>query len=553
MINNNFVSIYENSIKSNWDLLAFTDYQGKSYTYKDVAERIAKIHILFRESKIDKGDKIALIGRNSSGWAMTFLATITYGAVIVPILPDFHPEEMINIINHSDSVALFLADSFHKDLDLSKMPNIKAVYSINTFELIEHRCKDIFPEAVDIIDKLFENQYNNNFSSDKIQYERIPNDALAEISYTSGTTGNSKGVMLTHNCLLANILYAQENMPLKKGECIVSFLPLAHSYGCAFEFLFPFTLGCHITFIAKTPPPQLLLQVFSEVKPHLVLSVPLVIEKIFKKQIQPKISKNPIKTILKIPVLNKLIYKSINKKLTNVFGGRFYEIVIGGAALNSDVEAFFRKIGFKFTVGYGMTECGPLISYAPWNKTKIGSAGKLINFLELKIDSSDPYNEIGEILVRGENVMLGYYKNEEATKHAIDSEGWLHTGDMGITDEDNFIFIKGRCKNMILGANGQNIYPEEIEEKLNSMPYVMESIVIEEDKRLVALVFPDFEAMDKENIPRESAPELMEKIRKDLNEMVAKYKQIAKIRIHNEEFEKTPKKSIKRFKYFSKH
>ncbi|MBN2520142.1 MAG: AMP-binding protein [Bacteroidales bacterium] len=543
----NFISLIEESIKKNWNIVAFTDYQGDSYKYKEVADKISNLHVIFEELNINKGDKIALIGRNCGNWAIVFLATITYGAVIVPILNDFHIDTVHQIINHSDSKLVFAAEST-EGLDINKIPAIQVIFNLKDFSVKAKNKKfENFTIPEEKIDHAKILKYKGTLSQENIEFEKFSNNELALISYTSGTTGNSKGVMLSFNSLVANVLFAQDNMPLKASEKIVSFLPLAHSYGCAFEFLFPFTLGCHITFITKAISPQVLLAAFKEVKPHLILTVPLIIEKIYKKQLQPKIKKFPINVLLKTPVLNKVILKSIKKKLYEVFGGNFYELVIGGAALNKEVELFFKKMKFPFSIGYGMTECGPLISYSPWDITKFTSAGKIINYLEIKIDSEDPYNIDGEIMVKGENVMNGYYKNEKATKEVIEEDGWLHTGDLGVIDKDNMIFIRGRSKNMLLGPSGQNIYPEEIEAKINTIPVIMESVVIQEGDKLVALIYPDDDVLKSEHI--DSLENKLKEIRDEINKDLPKYMQISEIRIHDEEFVKTPKKNIKRFLY----
>jgi long-chain acyl-CoA synthetase len=384
---------------------------------------------------------------------------------------------------------------------------------------------------------------------DDIKFSDVSNDQLAVISYTSGTTGFSKGVMITHNSLASNVRYAQNNMPLRPGDPLVSFLPLAHTYGCAFEFLFPFTIGCHITILSKTPSPQIIIQAFKEIKPRLILSVPLVIEKIFKKQLLPVISKPHMKILLAIPLVNRILYKKISEKLVETFGGEFKEIVIGGAAFNADAEKFFKKLHFRFSVGYGMTECGPLISYASWDTTKLGASGRAVDTLEVKIDSPDPENIVGEIILRGENVMAGYYKNEKATREMIDENGWMHTGDLGIIDKGGNIFIKGRSKSMILGPSGKNIYPEEIEAFINNKDYIVESVVISVDNKLVALVFPDYEMMKRDNITEEQLSDILDKSRKELNERLPEFMAVSKFRIHPEEFAKTPKRSIKRFLY----
>lgn len=548
MIKENLVNYFQNSLKDNWNNPALSDYKGEKLSYGDVAQRIARLHLLFERNGIKRGDKISLIGKNSVAWAVTYLATITYGAVIVPILPEFKPNDVHQIVNHSDSVLLFVGEQILDTLDPKKMPTIKATFSMIDFTVRNTTDKKIIDDAAHI-DKLFAEKYKNVFGPETYKLPIVSNAELAVISYTSGTTGFSKGVMLAHNSLAANVRYAQHNMPLKSGDNVVSFLPLAHAYGCSFEFLFPFSLGCHVTFLTKTPSPQIIIQAFGEIKPRLILSVPLIIEKIFKKQVLPAISESPVKTLLKIPGINRILYKKINKKLTQIFGGNFHEVVIGGAAFNAEAEAFFRMIKFRATVGYGMTECGPLISYASWKESKYQSSGKPVDTLDVRIDSDDPYHEVGEILVKGENVMLGYYKNEEATRAVIDKDGWLHTGDMGVFDKDGNIYIKGRSKTMILGASGQNIYPEEIESLLNNKFGVMESLVIEEKGKLKALIFPDYETIQAKNIDAKGLEEIMNFHIKEINHQLPTYMNITQFALHPEEFEKTPKRSIKRFLY----
>jgi long-chain acyl-CoA synthetase len=547
MIQERLIGYIEQSIRQNWEIEALSNYKEKGHSYKEIAEKILKIHILFKGSGIKEGDKIALVGRNSANWCITYLATVTYGAVIVPILPDFKPVDLTNIINHSDSKLLIVDDKIYDLLKISSMSEIIGVFSLDDFRIImsgNQAVKDIFSSL--------EEKYANAFPALKkedIKFSGISNDQLAVISYTSGTTGFSKGVMITHNSLAANVRYAQNNMPLKPGDPLVSFLPLAHTYGCAFEFLFPFTIGCHITILSKTPSPQIVIQAFKEIRPRLILSVPLVIEKIFKKQLLPVISKPLMKIMLDVPLLNKIVYKKINEKLVETFGGEFKEIVIGGAAFNPDAEKFFKKIRFRFTVGYGMTECGPLISYASWDTTKLGASGRAVDTLEVTIDSPDPETIVGEIILRGENVMTGYYKNEKATLEMIDNNGWMHTGDLGIIDKDGNIFIKGRSKSMILGPSGKNIYPEEIEAVINNKEYVVESVVISVDNKLIALVFPDYEMMKRDNLSEEQLAEFLDKTRKEVNERLPEFMAISKFKIHHEEFAKTPKRSIKRFLY----
>ncbi len=547
MIKERLIRYIEQSIKFNWDIEALSNYREPGYTYKQIAEKIIKIHIFYRDAGLREGDKVAMIGRNSANWCIVYLATVSYGAVIVPILPDFKAEDLTNIINHSDSKLLYVDDKIWESLNIDRMKEIGSVVSLDSFSLITTRdasMKDLYLS----VDKRYSEKYPE-LKPEHISFSEISNDKLAVISYTSGTTGFSKGVMLSHNSLAANVRFAQNNMPLKPGDPVVSFLPLAHTYGCAFEFLFPFTYGCHITILTKTPSPQIVLAAFGEIKPRLILSVPLVIEKIYKKQILPAINKPAMKILLAIPGVNQLLFSKIRSKLNDSFGGRFMEIVIGGAAFNADTEKFFRKIGLKFTVGYGMTECGPLISYASWNTTKLGASGRAVDTLEVRIDSADQENQVGEIILRGENVMLGYYKNEEATKAVIDNDGWLHTGDLGVIDKEGNIYIKGRSKSMILGPSGKNIYPEEIESLFNNEKFVTESLVISEDNKMIALIFPDYEQIKNANLSEEQVLSVLDETRKSVNEKLPDYMAVSKVRIHPEEFAKTPKRSIKRYLY----
>jgi long-chain acyl-CoA synthetase len=547
MIQERLIGYIEQSIRQNWEIEALSNYKEKGYSYKGIAEKIIKLHMLFKGAGINEGDKIALIGRNSANWCVVYLAAVTYGAVIVPVLPDFKPIDLTNIINHSDSVLLFVDDKIFDLLDQAAIPAITGVLSLDDFRLVTSDNKAV-KETFSSLDEMYSNSYPE-LSKEHIKFSEISNDRLAVISYTSGTTGFSKGVMITHNSLAANVRYAQNNMPLRPGDPLVSFLPLAHTYGCAFEFLFPFTIGCHITILSKTPSPQIIIQAFKEIKPRLILSVPLVIEKIFKKQLLPVISKPQMKILLAVPFLNNLLYKKINQKLVETFGGEFKEIVIGGAAFNADAEKFFKRLKFKFSVGYGMTECGPLISYASWDTTKLGASGRAVDTLEVTIDSPDPEIIVGEIILRGENVMTGYYKNEKATSEMIDDKGWMHTGDLGIIDRDGNIFIKGRSKSMILGPSGKNIYPEEIEAVINNKDYIVESVVISVDNKLVALVYPDYEMLKRDNISDVQLNAYLDKTRKEINERLPEFMAVSKYRIHPEEFAKTPKRSIKRFLY----
>jgi long-chain acyl-CoA synthetase len=547
MIRERFITYVEESIRKNWNIEALSNYREKGYTYREIAEIMAKHHIVFREYGIAEGDKIALLGRNSASWCAMYLAVVTYGAVIVPILPDFKPDDLHNIINHSDSKMLFIDDKIWELLDPDKIREIKSVISLDNFEMIMSRSEK-FAETYKNLDDQFRKTFPE-FGPADIKFSEVDNEQLAVISYTSGTTGFSKGVMVPHRSLAANIRYAQNNMPLEPGDPVVSFLPLAHTYGCAFEFLFPFTYGCHITILTKTPSPQILLQAFQEIRPRLILSVPLVIEKVYKKKMVPVISKPAMKALLKVPGINKILYKKIREKLEASFGGRFKELVIGGAAFNADAEKFFKKIGLRFSIGYGMTECGPLISYDGWKTARLASCGKAVDTLEVKIDSPDPEKIVGEIILRGDNVMLGYYKNEKATKEVIDENGWMHTGDLGVIDKDGYIYIKGRSKDMLLGASGKNIYPEEIESLINNYKFVTEAIVISEGDKLVGLVYPDYEALRTAGIGEDGLAAALDEIRKDVNNRLPDYMAVTKFRVHPEEFAKTPKKSIKRYLY----
>jgi len=547
MIKESLVGYIEQSIRQNWEIEALSNYKEKGFSYKEIAEKILKLHIFFKDAGIKEGNKVGLLGRNSANWCVIYLATVTYGAVIVPILPDFKPEDLTNLINHSDATLLFVDDKIYESLDTSKIPQIDGVISLDDFSMITAKNSDLKRKYL-ALDEKYLKAYPV-LKPEDIKFSNITNEKLAVISYTGGTTGFSKGVMLSHNNLAANVRFAQTHMPLKPGDPLVSFLPLAHTYGCAFEFLFPFTFGCHITILSKTPSPQIIVQAFKEIRPRLILSVPLVIEKIFKKQLLPVISKPHMKILLAIPGINNILHKKINEKLTETFGGRFNVICIGGAAFNQEAERFFRKIGFKFTVGYGMTECGPLISYTSWDTTKLGGSGKPVDTLEVTIDSNDPQNDMGEIILRGDNVMMGYYKNEKATREIIDEKGWMHTGDLGIMDKEGNIFIKGRSKSMLLGPSGKNIFPEEIEAVINNMDYIAESVVISEDNKLIGLIYPDYEAIKKDNVSEEQLLAILEETRKAVNERVPDFMAVNKFRLHNEEFAKTPKRSIKRFLY----
>ena len=548
MIKENLSSYFLEAIKKNFDLPALSNYGGKTLTYKEVGETIQKFHITFEKTGIQNGDKIALIGKNSVNWAVAYLSVVTYGAVIVPILPDFMPKDVHYIVNHSESKVLLSSSSIWSKLDVDQMEDLKYVFGLEELMPLYSRI-DHLDDVIHSLNGWLNEKFSKGFTAENYDFPVIDNSKLAEISYTSGTTGFSKGVMLLHNSLAANIRFAQNNMPLTSGDKIVSFLPLAHAYGLAFEFLFPFTLGCHITFLTKTPTPAIITKAFQEIKPRLILSVPLVIEKIYKKKIIPTIRKAPLKHLLKTPGINKLVYKKVLSAVGDGFGGNFTEVVVGGAALSEEIESFFKKIGFPMTVGYGMTECGPLISYAPAKEAKLGSCGRSVDSLEVKIDSEDPQNKVGEILIKGENVMVGYYKNKQATNLAIDKDGWLHSGDLGIIDKDGFIFIKGRSKSMILGPSGQNIYPEEIEALINNRACVAESVVVQRDERIVALIYPDEEVVKSMGMNQKELEEKLEAYRKELNSHFPSYMAVTRMVIHAEPFEKTPKQSIKRFLY----
>lgn len=547
MIEQNFIKIYENSFKNNWDLPALTDYKvNTSYTYGELAREIARLHILFSELNIQQGDKVALIGKNHSSWSILFMATITYGAVIVPILHEFNNESMEHLIEHSNSKLLFINEPIWDKINKDNI-NIP-VFDIPTFNLIASKSSDV-SNITDSINNLLNNKYPNGFTKEDIKYNHVDNNEIVCINYTSGTTGFSKGVMITANNFAGNIIYAEKLNLLFRGERTLAFLPMAHVYGCAFDFLYALSAGVHITLLGVAPTPQNLINAFKEVKPNIIITVPLIFEKIYKKKILPIIKQPVMKFILKIGGLNKLILNKLKNSLIASLGGNFREVIIGGAALNAEVEAFFYKIGFPFSVGYGMTECAPLIAYDKHSNFVPTSCGSVLEgIMEARIESSDPENIAGEIQVRGENVMKGYYKNTEATEAAFTPDGWLKTGDLGIM-RDRRLFIKGRIKTMLLSANGQNIYPEEIESRLNNLPYISECVVILREFRLVALVYPDKEAMRSNNISNEQLVDIMETNKGILNKSVAQYERLSAIEIVENEFEKTPKKSIKRFLY----
>ena len=547
----NLIKIYENSFHQNWDLEAVTDYGTTvTLTYGQIAERIAYLHLLFEKIGIQEGDRIAVMGKNNSNWVTTYLAAITYGAVIVPILQDFKANDAIHIINHSESKLLFITDLIWESIDVEQVPDLQAVLSLNTMDLIVTGLPK--KQAIDkiTIEEMFAEKYPNGFTKDDVHYIERSNAELASINYTSGTTGFSKGVMTPANALAGNIVFGLKTKLVFPGCRHVAFLPLAHAYGCAFDFLACLAAGGHTYLIGRTPSAKILLKAFAEVKPTVILSVPLILEKIYKKMIQPQISKAPVSWVLKMPLLDQVVLSKIRETLMNAFGGEFSQIIIGGAPLNAEVEAFLRRIKFPITIGYGMTETAPLISFTPWTEFRPQSCGQVLEgFMEARIADANAEG-VGEIQVRGEHVMTGYYKNEQATAESFTEDGWLRTGDLGVKDEDGFLYIKGRCKTMLLGPSGQNIYPEEIEAKINNMPYVLESLVLQkDDTRLVALVCPDFEAVDADKLTQEQLEVVMEENRKLVNAELAAYEQINEVRIYTHEFEKTPKKSIKRFLY----
>lgn len=543
-----FISFIEESIKANWDLNALTDYNGATLQYKDVARKIEKLHIIFEHSGVKKGDKIALCGRNCAHWGVAFLATLTYGAVAVPILHEFKADNVHNIVNHSDAKLLFVGDMVWENLNEAFMPNLEGIILMNDFNLLVSRSEKV-TYAREHLNELFGKKFPKNFRREHVDYHKDSPEELAMINYTSGTTSYSKGVILPYRSLWSNIKFAYEVMHLNPGDKIVSMLPMAHMYGLAFEFLYEFSSGCQIFFLTRIPSPKIIFQAFNEVKPNIIIAVPLIIEKIIKKSVLPRLETPTMKLLLKVPVVNDKIKSKVKDGIINALGGRFAEVIIGGAAFSHDVEQFLHSVEFPYTVGYGMTECGPIITYEDWTRFRKGSCGKAAPRMEVKIDSPDPKHIVGEILCKGDNLMLGYYKNEEATKAVFTEDGWLKTGDLGIMDEEGNLFIKGRSKNMLLGPSGQNIYPEEIEEQLNGMPYVAESIVIQKEDKLVALIYPDFEEAFKNKLTSKDIERIMEENRMELNKMIPAYSQITSVKIYHEEFEKTPKKSIKRYLY----
>ena len=546
-----FNEIIEKSIIDNWDLDALTDYKGITLQYHDVARKIEKLHIMFENSGVQRGDKIALCGRNSAHWAVAFLATLTYGAVAVPILHEFTPEQIHNIVNHSEAKILFVGDIVGTQVDATKMPSLEGIINIPDYSLALSRT-DKLTYAREHLNELYGRKFPKYFRREHVHYyhEHRP-DELALINYTSGTTGFSKGVMIPYRALWGNYDFAVNVLGkvIHRGDKVISILPMAHMYGMAFEFIFEFLYGCHIYYLTRIPSPAIIAQAFADVRPQIIIAVPLVIEKIIRKKVFPKLQTGKVRLLRNLPIINKKVEEKICEQVKQAFGGRFYEIIIGGAAFNQEVEQFLHRINFPYTVGYGATECAPIICYSDYQSFVPGSCGRAVVHMEVKIDSSDPANIPGEILARGTNVMLGYYKNEEATRQTIDNEGWYHTGDLGTMDAYGNVFIKGRSKNMLLGPSGQNIYPEEIEDKLNSMPLVVESVVVQRDTKLVGLVYPDYEEAKITGISLSGIEVQMKQNLQDLNLVQPAYCKLSSIEIQEKEFEKTPKKSIKRYMY----
>ena len=543
-----FIALIEQSIKTNWYLNALTDYKGITLQYRDVARKIEKIHILLENAGIEKGDKIAICGRNSAHWTVTYLAVITYGAVAVPILHEFKADQVHNIVNHSESRLLFVGDQIWENLNETAMPHLEGIVELKDFGVPVSRSEKL-TYARDHLNEIFGHKFPCRFRPDDISYEKEKSEDLAIINYTSGTTGYSKGVMLPYRSILSNVLYCKEKIGLKAGDSIVSMLPLGHVFGMTFDFLYGFTTGAHLWFLTRMPSPKIIAESFAEIRPRIIACVPLIVEKIFKKNILPKVDNKLGKLLLHVPIISDKIKELIKQKAMEVFGGNFIEIIVGGAPFNAEVENFLKMIDFPYTIAYGMTECGPIICHSHWTELKLASCGKVAARMEAKVLSPNQTSIAGELVCRGANLMLGYYKNEEATRQVIDTEGWLHTGDMATIDEDGNVFIKGRCKNLLLTSSGQNIYPEEIESKLNNMPYVSESLIILQQDKLVALIYPDSDDAFAHGLNQPDLERAMEDNRLELNKQLPAFSQITRFKLYPEEFEKTAKKSIKRFLY----
>jgi long-chain acyl-CoA synthetase len=548
-MNERFLELIENSIKAHWELPALTEYKGKTFYYKDMAEEIAKLHIIFQQAGVAKGEKIALMGKNSSRWAICFFGILSYGAVAVPILNDFKPENVNHIINHSESKLFFVANAIWENLDESAMPDVACFFSLDDYSIILSRQ----PEIVRLCEQTasrFHELYPESFTREHVKYHLEDPEELALLNYTSGTTGFSKGVMLPFRSLWSNTVYAADELPfIHAGDIFVCILPMAHMYGLAFEILNGINKGCHIHFLTRVPNPKFVIDSFAAIRPNLIIAVPLIIEKIVRNNVFPLLKQPKMKFLYKMPLLKQIIKKKICANLNAAFGNTFFEIVLGGAGLNSEIETFLKSIGFRYTVGYGMTECGPLITYEQWDTFKPGSVGTVAHRMEIKIDSADPVNETGEILVRGDNVMLGYYKNPAATAEVMMPDGWMRTGDLGVIDKDGFLFIRGRSKALILSSNGQNIYPEEIESILNNMSYIIESLVIQKQDRLIGLVYPDTDLAEKEGLTEQELQLIMSTHLEEINRRLPNYCKLNEILLRKEGFEKTPKQSIKRYLY----
>ncbi len=548
----NFTSVnktFEASFRKNWDRPAISNYQGATMHYRDLARRIAKLHIMFEECGLEKGDKVAICSRNQANWAVSFLATMTYGAVPVPLMHEFKPSNIHHLVNHSEAKVLFVDEVIWENIVESEMPELQAIIQVNYFKLL-YAANDRITEARARLNEFFGKKYPMAFTPESINYYEDKADELAIINYTSGTSGFSKGVMIPYRAIASNLEFGRKVLPIIDNTSnVVSMLPCAHMYGLMFEVLYELSKGCHVHFLSRLPSPKIILQALSEVKPTVVIAVPLIIEKIYKNKVKPILEKAGIRFALKVPGLDQMITNKIKAELIKAFGGEFYEVIIGGAAFNKEVETFFKRMGFPFTVGYGMTECAPIITYSDWKTEKIYSCGEIVPNMEMKIDSPDPQNIPGELLVRGANVFLGYYKNPEATAETLDEDGWLHTGDMGIIDADGSLFLRGRSKCMILGPSGQNIYPEEIEAALDIRPYFIESLVIEDEGGLTALVFPDFDQGAKDGMNQKEFAKYIKSTLPDINKDLPNYARLKKIEVMSEAFERTPKKSIKRYLY----
>ena len=549
MNNESFNKYIERAIKENWERIALSDFDGVSYHYKDIARKIAKIHLLLESAGIEKGDKVAICGKNSAHWAVAFFAAITYGAVPVPILHEFKADNIHHIVNHSEAKLLFVGDGVWENLNGSLMKNLRGIFLLNDFSLLQSESERLI-NTRNRLNEYFGRKYPSRFTPEAVSYYEDSPEELAVINYTSGSTGFSKGVMLPYRSLWSNVEFCLEHLPfLKAGDGIVCMLPMAHMYGMVIEMIHPFAKGCHLHFLTRVPSPKIIMDAFAAVKPKLIIAVPLIIEKIIKTKVFPLLDKPLMKLMLKVPFLDNQLLTKINDRLSETFGGNLVQMIIGGAALNREVELFLRRIGFPLTVGYGMTECGPLISYAPWDETRIGSCGRIVDRMEGRVDSPDPAHIVGELQVKGANTMLGYYKNDEATQAIFTPDGWMKTGDLCTIDEDGFVYLRGRNKNMILGPSGLNIYPEEIEDRLNNMPYVCESLIVEQEGKLVALVYPDIENAQRSNLAGHALEAQMEEDIAALNKELPAYSQISRLKIYYEEFEKTPKRSIKRYLY----